>query len=260
MGNAIAFEPSRPRIRPSELKTHTLRTRRGDIVPAYFSGNIDNRPVLLFCHGNSDDLDHVIEHVGSALAHRLNVALYVFEYPGYSGTRGPNYEPSEQATYSAAEAAYDDAVERLKYDRRNIILYGKSLGTAVATYLAWQRPGTGALILVSALESLFRVAFDTTNSLAGDVMRTIDMIGRQPSPTQLIHGRSDDLVVARHAVRLQGELLRRKGSSRTFPICWIDGAGHLFEETYREDGIMTRDFDTMVGCLQKGIMCLFDEM
>jgi len=251
MGNTIAFEPSRSRQRPSALQTHRLRTAAGDDVPAYFQRVDDpSRPVLLFCHGNADDLDDVVEVIGGELARRLNTSLYVFEYPGYSGTKGPDYEPNEAATYAAAEAAYDDITGRLGYERSRILLYGKSLGSAVATHLALKRPGSGALVLVSAIESVLRVILNA--ALPGDIMRTIDAIGRQSSPVQLVHGRRDQLARPYNAENLQRLAAGRGRGTRTYAICWLDEAGHNFETT--ASNRFTPAFDRMVACLERGVM------
>jgi pimeloyl-ACP methyl ester carboxylesterase len=201
-------------------------------------------------------LDDVVEYVGTELARRLGVSLYVFEYPGYSGSKGPDYQPNEAATYAAAETAYDDVTGRLGYPPGRIILYGKSLGSAVATYLAQQRPGTGALVLVSAIESVYRVALATQITLPFDVMRTVEMIGRQSSPVQLVHGTNDSLALPYNARKLESAALSRHHRTITYPICWIDGANHSFEMT--DDGRrFTRHFDQLVECLRDGVMQRF---
>src|SRR5256886_15799100 len=70
-------------------------------------------------------------------------ALLVLDYPGYGASGG---RTSEAGIYEAADLAYDALVKRADVDRRRVYVYGRSLGSAVATHTAATHDVAGPIL------------------------------------------------------------------------------------------------------------------
>ena len=126
----------------------------------------EKRHCLLFSHGNAEDLGETLPFL-SRCAEFLQLPVIGFEYPGYGlarfgrGSGGSTGEPSEQGCFEAAEAALAYVHDR--YPEWRVVLFGRSLGSGPACYLAEQRQqldsrvsgscNLAGLILLSPLDS-----------------------------------------------------------------------------------------------------------
>ena len=107
------------------------------------------RGAIIHCHGNAGNLGHRVEL--AAELHRLGLNVFLFDYRGYGQSRG---WPTERGLYRDARAAYEFV--RAQYghvERPPILLHGQSLGGAVATQLARDKPVVG-IIIESAFTSV----------------------------------------------------------------------------------------------------------
>lgn len=99
------------------------------------------RGTIIYCHGNGLN---IANRVGLCRdLHTLGVNVFIFDYRGYGQSKG---FPSEKGTYRDARAAYE--VVRARYDdadRPPVIVYGASLGSAIAAQLAHDKPVIGAV-------------------------------------------------------------------------------------------------------------------
>jgi abhydrolase domain-containing protein 17 len=144
--------------------------------------------------------------------------------------------PSEENCYADIEAAYDYLRNDLKVPARNIVLYGRSLGSGPSTHLAVKTaleskklideynddgPVAG-LILHAPFLSVFRVVLDTGCTLYGDKFANVDIIPMVKSPTILIHGTSDQIVPFNHSERLYNAV---PTEYRARPL-YIEGMSH----------------------------------
>ncbi len=125
-----------------------LVTSDGVGISAWFVGADKSRDVLLFCHGNAGNISHRLESF--SIFHRLGLNTFIFDYRGYGRSGG---EPSEQGTYLDAAAAWRYLTEAEKIPPQRIILFGRSLGGAVAAQLA-STVKPKALILESTFTSV----------------------------------------------------------------------------------------------------------
>lgn len=112
----------------------------------------DSPAVLLWCHGNAGNILHRLENL--VLLHRIGLSVFLFDYRGYGRSGGT---PSEEGLYLDALAAYDCLITTKRVPPERIILFGRSLGAAVAGTLASRRPAAG-LILESAFPSIEALA------------------------------------------------------------------------------------------------------
>src|SRR5829696_2442138 len=105
---------------------------------------------LLICHGNAGNLSQFDRPVHYARLRRLGLNLLAFDYRGYGESAG---SASESGLYQDADAAYRYLREELKVPADRIIIFGHSLGSAVAVDLASRVPVAG-LIVEGALSSV----------------------------------------------------------------------------------------------------------
>ncbi len=160
-----------------------------------------NRYWILHLHGNADSafsLNH-LDHMQRLAAENFNVMG--FDYRGFGLSPGL---ASEAHLYEDAEAMYQ-ALRQFDVPDNRIILWGHSLGTGPAVYLATKHP-VAALVLFGAFTSIPDAAADTYPYLPvrGLVGIQLDSRRRLPDvhvPVFIAHSRADLLVPFRHAER-----------------------------------------------------------
>lgn len=91
-----------------------------------------SKGVILYLHGNQGNLRRWGQHQGAFT--RLGYDFFAIDYRGYGKSSG---QPSEEGLYADGDAAYRWLLER--YAEEDIVLYGRSLGSAVASWLAMRR-------------------------------------------------------------------------------------------------------------------------
>lgn len=126
-----------------EIETSDGVTLRGWFVPATHP-----RGSVVYCHGNGGNIGGRVPHVEAM--HELGLNVLIFDYRGYGDSDG---RPSEKGTYLDVEAAYDYLAGRDDVDPERMLIWGRSLGGAIALYLATQRESEG-LVLESTFTSL----------------------------------------------------------------------------------------------------------
>jgi uncharacterized protein len=135
-----------------QLRYHNAQFMAADDTPLTGWWIPANRPrgTILFCHGNAGNIGSVAYLAPEFFKRGFNVLLWDYRGYGQSGGR-----PSERGFYTDARAAFDAAKSMGK--DLPIILYGQSLGGAVAIHLATERPADG-LIIESSFSSAADVA------------------------------------------------------------------------------------------------------
>lgn len=149
---SMIFYPSREMVaKPSDwgLDYSDVQLVSGDGVALH--GWYIPRPsaprALLFLHGNGGNISHRGDSV--AIFHRLGFNVLLIDYRGYGQSEG---HPSEAGLYQDAAAAWRYLTETRGIAHQDIVIFGRSLGGAVAAQLASQ-VDAGALILESTLSS-----------------------------------------------------------------------------------------------------------
>ncbi len=112
----------------------------------YQSGD-GGAPTVLFCHGNAGNISHRLETIECLAALGANVML--FDYRGYGRSDGA---PSETNMYADAAACYRWLTRSQGVSSDKIVLFGRSLGGAVAIELA-SRVDCAGLIVESSFTS-----------------------------------------------------------------------------------------------------------
>lgn len=166
--------------------------------------------VMLFCHGNAEDLGMSYSFLRH-MRDQFKMNVLAFEYPGYGLLS--SCVASEAALKEVALTAFRFVLEDLKVAYEQVIVFGRSIGSGPAVYLASRFP-VGGLILVSAFSSIREVI----SSLVGSVIASafverfpnISLIGNVSCPTLVIHGEKDSLVPSSQSVALFKQLRARK--------------------------------------------------
>jgi fermentation-respiration switch protein FrsA (DUF1100 family) len=158
-----------------------------------------SRFVVLHCHGNGGNISHRLEAATGLLD--LGVGVFLFDYRGYGRSAG---RPSEEGTYRDAQGAYAWLRGRGNADT-NILVFGESLGGAVAAELA-QRERVGGLILQSTFTSVPDVGAELfpwlpVRWLARTRYDTHAKLPLIRVPVLVLHSRDDTLISFHHAER-----------------------------------------------------------
>ena len=119
------------------------------------------------CHGNAGNLSDAGRPAHYAGLRALGLNLLAFDYRGYGESDG---EPTEPGLYADADAAYRYLRDTLGVPPERIVLFGHSLGSAVAVELATRVPAAG-LVLDGALASVVERAQEAVPVRAGALDR-----------------------------------------------------------------------------------------
>ncbi len=184
-----------------DFEDASFRTEDGIKLFGWFIPVQKSRGVVLFCHGNAGNISHRLESI--QIFHQLGLDVFIFDYRGYGQSEG---KPSEQGTYQDAEAAWWYLTEERQVLPGDIIVFGRSLGGAVAAWLA-QNHTPGALILESTFTSLGDIAakfypFLPVRLLLRFQYTTADYLRQVNCPVLIIHSRNDELMPFDHGIRL----------------------------------------------------------
>ncbi len=159
------------------------------------------RDVLLFFHGNAGNISHRM--VSLQLFNRLGLSTFIIDYRGYGESEG---KPSEAGTYLDAEAAWRYLVEERKVDPSQIVIFGRSLGAAIASYIA-SKHTPRALIIESAFTSVADLAgryypFMPVRWITHFKYNTLDLVSAVKCPLLVVHSRQDDIIPFSHGRRI----------------------------------------------------------
>lgn len=179
----------------------SLATEDGETLAGWFVPAPSPRGTVLYIHGNGGNIGHRVEIIRDFYELGLNVLI--FDYRGYGASSGT---PGEQGTYRDALAAWRHLTEARRIPAAGIVLFGESLGGAVAAWLA-ERHAPGALVLYAAFTSVADMARALYPVLpAGLVARlrydTRAALARVACPVLILHSREDEIVPYAQAERL----------------------------------------------------------
>ncbi len=200
-----------------------VRAEDGVRLHGWFLPSKRSQLTVLVCHGNAGNVSHRLDRA-LLMQSRLAVDVLLFDYRGYGRSEG---SPDEEGTYRDARAAYRWLAGRGVGPGR-IVLFGESLGSAVALQLALESEAR-ALVLESPFTSVPDMARAVYPFLPlWPFVRTrydnLAKVRRLRMPLLVLHGDRDEVVPLAQARRLFTAAPEPK---RFFAI---PGAGH--NDTY----------------------------
>lgn len=159
------------------------------------------RGTVLFCHGNGGNISNCLDT--AVIINRLGLNLLIFDYRGYGLSNG---SPSEKGTYDDADAAWDYLVKVKGIRPAEVIVWGRSLGGAIASRTA-ETHDAGLVIMESTFTSLQQLVADRffnapswlLSSYAYDTRRHLEKVR---APVLVIHSPDDEVVPYSHGKAL----------------------------------------------------------
>jgi fermentation-respiration switch protein FrsA (DUF1100 family) len=159
------------------------------------------RATLLFFHGNAGNISHRLDSL--QFFNSLGLAVLIIDYRGYGKSEG---RPSEKGIYQDALAAWQYLTEAKQIPSENILLFGRSLGGAVAAYLATEQAALG-LVLESTFTSIPDMAAELypwlpTGWLVRYQYNTRERMAAINCPVMIVHSPEDEVIPFKHGQRL----------------------------------------------------------
>jgi len=186
------------------------------------------RATLVWFHGNAGNISHRVENI-KLLHNKVSVNIFIFDYRGYGRSAG---SASEEGTYQDGVAALQLMQKRLGVEAKNLILFGRSLGAAVAAEMAGRFACQG-LILETPFASIRDMAktvfpFLPVGLFLQSRFDVVEKIGKISVPLLVLHGDRDDVVPYEQGKKVFSAARAPK------EFYTIPGASH--NDTYRVGG------------------------
>jgi alpha-beta hydrolase superfamily lysophospholipase len=226
----ISWNPTDYGIPADAVEEHWIETRDGERLHAWYCSVEHPAGSALFCHGNTGNLTTSASIIPHLLAARLNVLL--FDYRGFGKSSGS----------ASIKGVLDDALtaahvhDELRPRHKPSVLYGFSLGGAIASQIVHRHPFHGLILqsTFTSLSHLTRVLFPRRpmHLLAGSVFDSLAAIRRLHVPLLILHGTADEVI----PVDMAREL---------FDACPSPKKLHCVDEGLHKD-IYERDCDSLV--------------
>ena len=150
---------------------------------------------MLYLHGNEGNLAREVDRLQAL--RRLGLPILAIDYRGYGQSSGP--PPSEAQLYEDAAAAWNHLTHVIGLEPTQLVIYGHSLGGAVAAELALRQPAACAIVLESTFTSMadmgrLRYPIFPIDWLLNQRFDTAERVARLLQPIVIVHGTRDDIV------------------------------------------------------------------
>ena len=191
-------------------------------IPCLFKKYPKSKYLLISFHCNGMDMISSF-HTMTSIAEKYKMNILVPEYPGYTLY---NYPKNSQKCFENSVIIYDFVIKNMKnISEKNIYVFGRSLGTGPAIYLASNR-NIGGVFLLSPYTTFAEVAkkhhsIDFYHELTKH-LRSIDHIDKIKCPLCIFHGKSDSLIYSSEAEKLFEKCKDNKNKE----LHLIDDMGH----------------------------------
>lgn len=183
---------------------------------------VSKRPqTILYNHGNAGNLLHRLERVNKLC--EMGFSVLVYDYRGFGRSSGA---PDVEGAIADGKAALAFLQKTFNFKPSEIIIYGESLGTGVATELVRQNPASySALVLESGFASLSAQANRRFPLIGGLILKrdlpTIDFLKNYQGKLLIIHSKNDEIIPYSDS-----EKLFAASSSKYKQMLTLEGVGH----------------------------------
>lgn len=225
MQERIAYQPQGPPYPETNgVQRVDYRAADGQPLLGYVVGDPASATgVVLAFHGNADLAAWQIPWAETVMSN-TGYAVFLAEYRGYMGLPG---RPTYKGIRLDAHAAHDYVTKSLRIDAKRIVVFGHSLGSAVAAELAAERPPR-ALLLQSPFTSSHDLARRMITLPIATLLRIVSrvpydtraQVRAMDAPVWVIHG-ARDMVIPSHMGRAVYEAGRHRGE-----LVIVETAGH----------------------------------
>lgn len=191
----VQDKPERSHYDALDMHEVSITTTDNIKLFSWYKPAMAKKPTILFLHGNAGHIGYRMPWIRKFLQEGYGVLL--LEYRGYGGNDGA---PNEEGLYMDARAGVDFLLKST-VEATNIILFGESLGSAVAIQIATEKLFC-ALILQSPFSSLKKVAkhhYPWMFLSPWDKFNSIEKLKDINVPLLLVHGQRDEVVPYSHA-------------------------------------------------------------
>ncbi|HEC12774.1 MAG TPA: alpha/beta hydrolase [Acidiferrobacteraceae bacterium] len=190
-----------PAVLGLEFSAVKLTTEDGLTLDAWYIPAPEPKAQLLFFHGNAGNISHRLDSIKTF--YDFGLSTLIIDYRGYGNSTG---HPTEAGTYLDAQAAWRYLTDTLHLPANNIIIFGRSLGGAIAAHLARQQT-PAALILESTFTSAPNLAADAYPYLPARWLtkfsyNTADYVSRVRAPVLVIHSQDDEIIPFDHGQQI----------------------------------------------------------
>ena len=178
-------------------------TERGELHAWWIPAAESNAPTVLYLHGSSRNISYQLE--STLRYHELGYNLLVVDYRGYGTSTGG--KPSEDKVYEDAEAAWQYLLKQRGKKPRQVVIFGLSLGSAIAIDLAVRHPEAAGLIIESSFTSMramgeMKYEYLPVGLLLNQRFESLQKIQQLKIPVLLIHGNRDQKIPYEMSQRL----------------------------------------------------------
>ena len=193
----LLYEPKENNYFGDELKVKIEKVKiktsdNFELLGWFHEKDLSNFKTIVFFHGNAGTLENRIHKINHFK--EMNVNFLIISWRGFSGNLG---KPTEEGLYEDGKSTVNWLKEQGLKDK-DIILYGESLGTGVATHIAQRRKFAG-VILESPFTSMIDAAknvypYFPVSILLKDKYKNDKKIRNIKSPILIMHGENDNIV------------------------------------------------------------------
>ncbi len=195
----ILYQPPKPQ--PGQTY-QMLKAGDRRIAVLYLPGKKDS-DVILYSHGNAEDLSTVQYVLKNLQLHGYSVIGY--DYEGYGASEGT---PTSETACRDADAVYHYLTDTLNILPEKIVIYGFSVGTGASCYLAEKYPAK-ALILEAPFASAYQVVLPIAG-LPGDRLPNAERVAKTDIPLLVFHGERDLIIPFRNGQKVFAGARNRK--------------------------------------------------
>lgn len=223
MQRGLVFAADTTHVLPSQVGLDgvaeiALETEDGHRLYCWHARAKEGKPTVLFFHGNGANVASREGKLRPLVA--LGYGVFLVGYPGYGGSDG---SPSEPAFIEAAHLAYH-RLTSLGARPGDIVIYGESMGSAVAVQLAAASPAR-ALVLEAPMSSVLAIAqmrypYAPVAAVLRDPFLSNEHIRGVRMPLLVVHGEQDEAI----PIASGRALFEAANEPKTFHA--MPGAGH----------------------------------
>lgn len=211
--NGLIFPAPAPSYETDTGLTRFRHNDKGEEVTLRYLENPRSRLLVFYQHGNGEDLGRIEDRLNALV--KAGFSVLAWDYPGYGSSDG---RPSEREVLRIAAKIWDSIPETYGFSHQQTVLYGRSIGSGPATWLASRNEAAG-LIIEGGFTSIFDVALPV-KLLPWDIFDNRARLAGVRSPVLIIHGTLDETIPFSH-----GQALFEAAPSPKF-FLWVSGGLH----------------------------------